>query len=298
MTPSWITALFVSASLAAPVEGTAEGAGPSDQEHPAAAEDSAATAEDGSASPKTAEPDEAEGVAPFETALQVDASALGPSGDVVASRIEERCTGTLREQGILVGVDSGAGRIVVTIEPLPDAAVGYRTKIVLMEGGTMLPETESSAECRLCTEEELLDQVDASVTRVAAEARARKAEALRAERSTEPAPTAPPEDKPQERPRIGALGGAGVGVAVLGVVVTGVGVGLALRPPQRLEDEPTKRVNTRPPGLGLAISGSVVLVAGIAMLAADAGLRRRSRGSHARLRVTPTGSGVVFSGSF
>src|SRR5690606_9408405 len=78
---------------------------------------------------------------PFRVRLNVDASALGPSGDVLAERIESRCTASLREAD--VALDEGGTRtLLVTIEPLPDAAVGYRTRVSMTDDGVPIPETD------------------------------------------------------------------------------------------------------------------------------------------------------------
>lgn len=105
-------------------------------------------------------------------------------------------------------------------------------------------------------------------------------------------------DKPR---KMGAIGGAGIGLMVLGAGAVAGGSVLVAMGEKRVDDpaDPQRGDTTdfRPPGIAVLAAGSVVLIAGIGMLVGDRVAARRKRVS-----VTPSASprftGLTVQGRF
>lgn len=169
----------------------------------------------------------------------------------------------------------------------------YRISVTAMRDGEPLGPLAEPTRCE-CTIEELLEQVDAGIEAAI--------EQLQAPAPSPPAPSEPappaasspevvapapsPEPSPREPSpvreldqrsrRLGPLGHAGIGVAVAGAGLSVAGIVLAVRPTQiRGEPGDVEIRDFRGGGLGLAVSGGVVLATGVALLVVDRVTARR-----------------------
>lgn len=175
----------------------------------------------------------------------------------------------------------------------------YRVSVTAVRDGEPLGPNAEPTRCE-CTIEELLEQVDAGIEAAI--------EQLQAPAPSPPAPSKPaplpappaastpevvapaPSPEPSTREpspvrqldprssRLGPLGHAGVGVAVAGAGLSIAGIVLAVRPTQiRGEPGDVEIRDFRGGGLGVAVSGGVVLATGVALLVVDrVTVRRRA----------------------
>lgn len=244
--------------------------------------------------------------------LEVDASDLGPGAQALQERIESRGEAVLREREILPGREAGDPKLYIRVESLGSDTSGYRCVYEARRDDVVIDGTTGAAECRLCTQSELIEQVEAAVERMAPRLRASSTEQLAAEpaqeasgeSSDEPGMGAAPAggEVDEERSRaLGPVGKGGIGLTVIGAAALGAGVGLMLREPSVLEDEPTKQLDTWKPGLGVAAGGGAVLLAGVTMIIVDAVRRRRGRDASSTALVPWSdgrGGGLAFTGRF
>lgn len=164
----------------------------------------------------------------------------------------------------------------------------YRVHVTAMRDGEPLGTAAEPTRCE-CTSEELLERVDAGIDA--------SIEQLHAPTPSEPvphavaAPGAAPAPSPGRSPpgpsparseldpssrRLGSLGQAGIGVAVAGAGLTVAGIMLAVRPRQiRGEPGNVETRDFRGSGLGLVVSGGLVLATGVALLVVDRVAARR-----------------------
>lgn len=228
-----------------------------------------------------------------EARIVVDAAAFGPTAKVLAERVHERVASAL------AGEVRGEDHYRILVEPLPDGSIGYQVAYERL-GGAGQVIVRRASQCRLCTESELLDQVEATVVRLVPETPAAVDGAMAAPDGSAELEAVPPEQPTKRRKRLaerrqadestttarlGKLGAAGIGVAVVGLLGVGVGAGLAAREPV-YKPRPTYLLRTREPGIAVASIGGAALIAGLTMLAVDVVRRRKSRRA-ATLRFQP-----------
>lgn len=155
-----------------------------------------------------------------------------------------------------------------------------------------------------CSDQQLIE-------RVTAEAKARAVE-LREPLDATPPPLAPQTPAPTTEPsppaadttadrRVGALGGAGIGLAlagVAGVVAGGVLLGKGVE--RRVSADAPERgtgIDNRKPGIAITAVGAAILLSGIAMIVVDQ--KRLKRRRTRAVGVTDgTSFGVVVTGKF
>jgi hypothetical protein len=191
----------------------------------------------------------------------------------------------LRDAGVLPASSRTDPIIHVAIAEVGTQDPGYRYRVSIAgdEGWS------SEGTCQLCTEGELVQKVEGTLTEAASHL-------PRHEAAPAPAPTprsSPPSDR--ERSPLGKLGKTGIGLLVGGTLVAGVGIGLAAAPPRIKEDAPLEKTTTRPPGYALIGIGAAALITGAILLSLD---RTKAK----RTTVAPTFSRstalVVLSGRF
>lgn len=187
----------------------------------------------------------------------------------------------------------------------------YRVSVTAMRDGEPLGPKAEPTRCE-CTIEELLERVDAGIdasieqlhaptpSEPVPQAAAPAAPAAAPAPSLEPAPSpAGPSPASGELDtssrRLGPLGQAGIGVAVAGAGLTTAGIVLAVQPRQiRGEPGNVEIRDFRGSGLGLAVSGGVVLATGVALLVVDrVAARRRATAWAPVLRPGMVGLSIV-----
>jgi hypothetical protein len=212
--------------------------------------------------------------------LSIDTSALGGAADGVKERIRVRGEALLRAHDVLPARGPTDPLIAITVEPL-GTEPGYRCEFAVRRGDEVIHDTAGTSLCQLCTEDELVDHLEAAIERVVPQVPA----------STTPAPTTPttsrrgrdvPPPSPHP-PELRALGKGGLAIAITGGVALGVGVGLAAREPPADAKEPT---TGRIAGIAVASVSLGLLIAGLTMVAVD-----MRRGHAARDANAPTRAG-------
>ncbi|MCH9685602.1 MAG: hypothetical protein K0V04_29495 [Deltaproteobacteria bacterium] len=204
----------------------------------------------------------------------VEAQDLGDSGPALAGRANRAAADSIVAAGV-AHTDAPAGpELRIVLSARDDG--GYRLDYQIVYEGKPVDQGQGSSECQLCTENELIAHVEALSREVAPHLIV-----------PEPEPVDPPKDDPPvvvgpavggtddvDRPPLKALGKAGIGVLVVGVVAAGVGAGLVIRKPQHFREpsRATELTTTRPIGWAMLGSGVAVAVVGGVMLAVD--LRR------------------------
>lgn len=183
----------------------------------------------------------------------------------------------------------------------------YRVSVTAMREGQPVGPKAEPIRCE-CTIEELLERVDAGIDASIEQLHAPPPSepVPRAAAAPEAAPAPIPEPSPSEPSparseldassrRLGPLGQTGIGVAVAGVGLTTAGIVLAVQPRQiRGEPGNVEIRDFRGSGLGLVVTGGVVLATGVALLVVDrAAARRRATAWVPVLRPGMVGLSIV-----
>ena len=218
-------------------------------------------------------------VAPARASLEVDASALEESGAGLDERLTQRGERVLRDGDVLPGQGADDALITVRIDPLPDA-IGYRYSYTVTRGGELVEGTRGAAECRLCNEAELAEQLDGALARVAAQLQ--PSEEPAPSPSTPPPPQVAPPPPPASGPRweVSPLGGAGIALTGVGGLALGLGAGLAIAEPVLLEGNAERNSTVSVAGLAVAVAGAAMAATGVAIMLVDRGRSRRRTSAH------------------
>jgi hypothetical protein len=243
--------------------------------------------------------DASEGSGVVRASLSIDATALGGAAEGVKERIRVRGEALLRAHDVLPGRGAGDPIISITVEPL-GTEPGYRCAFAVRRDDAVVGDTAGTSLCQLCTEDELVDHLEAAIERVVPQ--------VPASTTTVSPPTAEPRgaDVPPPSPRtpeLRALGKGGLAAAIVGGVALGVGVGLAAR-------DASPRSGTRIGGIAIASVSFGLLVAGLAMVIVDVRRNHADRAAATRAQaprrrtawVSPTAgrrsAGMVVGGRF
>ncbi|HWB81761.1 MAG TPA: hypothetical protein VG755_42655 [Nannocystaceae bacterium] len=222
--------------------------------------------------------------------LELDVTALGDDGELVERQIRVRGEALLRKREVLPAKADDDPRIVVAIEPLGDDGPGYRCRWGVYRSAEVVSGTDGVSVCKLCTETELVDHVEAAIERVVATV----------PREATPQPVGPTEPVEDDRTKrgLGPLGKAGIGVGVVGIAMLAAGIPLAAIAPKAKDESELGHdvAPTRPAGIALVGIATAALVTGVALLAVDRH-RAKSRGP-ARATVVPAGAGIAIIGRF
>jgi len=191
--------------------------------------------------------------------LSIDTTALGGAAGGVKERIRVRGEALLRAHDVLPGRGPTDPIIAIIVEPL-GAEPGYRCAFAVRRDGEVVGDTAGTSLCQLCTEDELVDHLEAAIERVVPKVPESVAPPRTAATPGRGRAVPPPSSRTSE---LRALGKAGLAAAITGGVVVGVGVGLAAR------DVPDEGRGTRVAGIAIASVSLGLLVAGLTMVLVD-----------------------------
>jgi hypothetical protein len=215
--------------------------------------------------------------------IYVDADGLGSAGPVVGGRAMRAGRGSLEAQGVQI-TDAPAGpelRVVLTER----SSGGYRVSYEIIYDGKTVKDGTGGFDCQLCTEDELVEKVEALAIQVAP-----KLVVPAPEKDPGPGPGPDPDPDPdpdlgpdpdgrdpgpavQDDPgRLGGKGKAGVALLVMGGVGAITGVSLVAIKPSPVEGDPreaTKVESTRPVGGAVLGVGAAMVIVGAVLLGID-----------------------------
>ncbi len=214
---------------------------------------------------------------PIRASLQVDASGLGEAGPFVAQRLQARGELVLRDGDVLPASDPADPLIMVRIDSLTDVE-GYRFRYEVQQDGGLVEGSRGSAECRLCNEAELSDQVDAAIARLVLRLRPQD---VQPEVETPPPPQLRPPPPTEPQWVVGPLGTNGIVLTAVGGAAFGVGLGLAISEPILLGGNEGRNSTVAVAGLGVAVAGAAMLGTGVAMMLIERRRSRRTTAAHA-----------------
>jgi hypothetical protein len=244
----------------------------------------------------------------------VDAGGLGDAGPVIGGRATLAGKGALQGQGV-THTDAPAGpELQVTLKERD--AGGYRVDYVIVYDGKPVKNGAGGFDCQLCTEDELVEKVEALVIQVAPKMVVPEPETDGGS-DTEPDVEDPDDDggsgshdgngggggtvEDGDPNGLRGMGKAGIALMVVGGLGVIGGVPLLVIQPLPVENDPlqaTKARNTKPMGGAMLGVGAAVLVTGVVLLALDRKLAkaRRTKAAamvHPWLRADGGGVGVV-----
>jgi F0F1-type ATP synthase membrane subunit c/vacuolar-type H+-ATPase subunit K len=229
--------------------------------------------------------------------VRVDTSALEPNtAEQMREKIVEAAHAAFAARRFAAAEHSLDPRIVIAVEPMgteenPGFVIGYSIE----QGDDVVSGSARQSECPLCTRTEVVERIEQDLgPLLALAAEHQRGDDSPIETSTGPGPVGPEIEGPAPDTRkIGPLGYAGIGLAVVGLAGVGTGVGLVAKGVEPIAADPSYQRNFRTPGFVALGVGGAALVAGIVVLALDLSQRKRGRaGSDARVR--PHGLGVAF----
>ncbi len=209
--------------------------------------------------------------------IRVDTAALGDSAEATRTKILDRIDAVLTRGGVTRTDDASDPVLRVTVEPLEGDTVGYRISYRVDIDGAAVKGSDSFADCRLCTEDELADATEAAIERTVEymEVEVESDTPLEPDTDTTDPTTASGGEgdglPPDVRSRRG-LGGKGwAGVALLGVGGAGLiaGIVLAVPEPKHVDTRPTELRTTRPAGFVAIGVGGAMAITGAVLLALD-----------------------------
>lgn len=248
--------------------------------------------------------------------LFVDADGLGSSGPVIAGRSMRAGTGALEGQSVTI-TDAPAGPELRVKLTMRDAG-GYRVEYEIVYDGKTVKDGTGGFDCQLCTEDELVEKVEALAVQVAPKLVVPKDDPVVGP-GNEPDPdgTDPDEDGNGgggtiTRPvtdgdpnGLGVKGKAGVALIVVGGLGAIAGVTMVALKPTYLEQgnpEAFKYRSTDPPGYVALGIGAAALITGAVLLGLDRKqAKKRSASKTAALVhpwMGPQGAGVGVVGRF
>jgi len=197
-----------------------------------------------------------------QASLEIDASALGEAGPAVWARAKEKGDAIFSASGIAPADSEDDPRVHVTAREAVGDTPGFVIEIAIAN------DVEWTAECSLCTETELVEQIGHALEKAVVALHERGSTPAAGPQPSVPAtPVRSPTDdaRPSHRP-LRPMAKAGIGTLAAGVAVMIVGAGLAAAPPKPLEDDPTQERYTQPPGYALLGVGSAAIVTGVVLI--------------------------------
>ena len=247
----------------------------------------------------------------------VDAGGLGDAGPVLGGRATLAGKGALQGQGV-THTDAPAGpELQVTLKERD--AGGYRVDYVIVYDGKPVKNGAGGFDCQLCTEDELVEKVEALVIQVAPKMVVPEPETDDGAGTGEP-DVKDPDDGGGSGPRDGNGGGGGtlqdddpnglrgMGKAGIGLLVVGSlgvigGIPLMIIQPLPVKDDPlqaTKARDTTPLGGAVLGVGAAALVTGAVLLALDRkrAKARRTKAAMVHPWLRADGGGVGVAGRF
>lgn len=220
-------------------------------------------------SPAATEPS----AAPLRAELVIEAD-LGDASTVVVERMRVRGEALLRQREVLPARGDGDPKIRIRVEPIGDEP-GYRCHFGAYDGDGVVAGSDGVSLCKLCTEAELVDHVEAAIDRVVPRLPTRAVDV--------PPPRVEPTPPKRSAP-LGPVGKAGLGVLVAGVAIGIAGAVVISRPTEVNDTELSlERTSYRTPGIAVLSVGLAALLVGGALLVVDR-VRARRRGAAMSLR--------------
>jgi hypothetical protein len=249
--------------------------------------------------------------------IYVDADGIGAGGPVIAGRAMRAGTGGLERQAVTI-TDAPAGpelRIKLTVR----SAGGYRVEYEIVYDGKTVKDGTGGFDCQLCTEDELVEKVEALAIQVAP-----KLVVPSDESDVGPGPGPdgdegrdPDDGRDPDHGRVTGpiadddpnalrgMGKAGIALLVVGGLGAITGVTMVVVEPTYFEPgdaNANQYRTTRPPGYGLLAGGAAALIAGAVLLGLDRKQAKRRAAGKAEARVHPwvgpQGAGVGVVGRF
>ncbi len=208
----------------------------------------------------------------------IDADGLGAAGPVLAGRSMRMAQGALQDQGVTL-TTAPAGPELRVVLTLRDGG-GYRVEYQIVYDGKTIEAGTGGFDCQLCTEDELVEKVEALVIQVAPKL-------VVPTREKDPEVAKDPEPKPKKDPvadgstdpivdeendGLGGKGKAGVALLVVGGLGAIGGVVLVARKPKYFpvgDPQASMIQTTRPPGWALLGGGVAAVVVGAVLLGID-----------------------------
>lgn len=246
----------------------------------------------------------------------VDADDLGAAGPVLAGRATRVAQGALEDQSVTLTTAPAGPELRVAL--LVRDGGGYRVEYEIVYDGKTIKDGTGGFDCQLCTEDELVEKVEALVIQVAP-----KLVVPQAESQPDPEKGPDPEIDPipegndggdpivdEEPDGLGGKGKAGVALLVVGGVATIAGVVMVVRKPQYFDvgdPDASNYKTTRPPGWGALGGGAAAVVVGAVLLGLDrkqakqreaAGLAPKKAAARVHPWFGPDRAGVGVSGRF
>lgn len=251
----------------------------------------------------------------------VDASGLGDAGPVIGGRATLTGKGALQAQGVTY-TDAPAGPELQVSLKERDAG-GYRVDYVIVYDGKPTKNGSGGFDCQLCTEDELVEKVEALVIQVAPKMVVPKEEPEDGpgdgpgndvedpdhDNGRDPDHGTDPDPIADDDSGLRGMGKAGVGLLVAGGLGAIAGITLVVLPPKTFPTGDPNAANiktTRPPGWGVLGGGVAAVVVGAVLLGLDRkqAKRRATAGLRAKPQALvhpwlgPEGAGVGVVGRF
>lgn len=239
----------------------------------------------------------------------IDANGLGDAGPVLAGRMTRVAEGAFKAESVTL-TDAPAGpELQVTLAYRDDG--GYAVRYEIVYDGDVVEDGSGSFDCQLCTEDELVEKVEALARQVAPKMMVPQ------EPEEVPDVVIPPDDggsdtgeptdptQDEDPGKLTKMGKAGVGLLVSGGISTIAGIVLVAvpRPEPAIEINGVPRVGaTREVGYGALGVGVALVVTGAVLVGIDRKRAKRRAAQSASVSVRPwfqpDGAGLGVSGRF
>lgn len=248
----------------------------------------------------------------------VDASGLGDAGPVIGGRATLIGKGALQDQGVTYTDVPAGPELQVTLKERE--AGGYRVDYVIVYDGKPTKNGSGGFDCQLCTEDELVEKVEALVIQVAPKMVVPEDEPDQGTGDGGGDVTDPdggngggsggndPDPITDEDPsRLGPKGKAGIGLLVVGGIGVITGVTLVAIPDWEGENgtrDASKLFSAKNPGYGALGGGAAFLIVGAVLLGLDRAQAKRRAGAKNGARLHPhpwfgpQGAGLGVTGRF
>ena len=244
----------------------------------------------------------------------VDASALGDAGPYLAGQATKRAGDCLVDEGVKHTEAPAGPELRMTIKP--GEPTGYTIAYEIVFDGAVMEDgkAKGSSDCQLCTEDELLDRIDAIAREQAPKMVEPEAEPEVVDHDPDPEVVVTPpggEGGHDEPEGMGGMGKAGVALLVVGGASAVTGVVLVVRKPEHFPaGDPNANMvkTTRPPGAAVLGGGVALAITGAVLLALDVKRRKKTEDAGATASgkaaarihpwLGPGGAGLGVTGRF
>jgi hypothetical protein len=244
----------------------------------------------------------------------VDAPGISSGGAVLAGRAMRAATGGLQSQAVTITEVPAGPELRVKLSERD--AGGYRVEYEIVYDGKTIKNGTGGFDCQLCTEDELIEKVEALAVQVSPRLVVPEPET---EGDGGPGSGSGPDpeiddgrggtttfdDSTFEPKGLRAMGKAGIGLLVVGGLGTIAGVVMVVRKDSHFDpgsEDAAQLLSTKKPGFGVLGGGAAVLVTGAVLLGLDVARAKRAKSGKAQAHVHPwlgrDGAGVGVVGRF